>query len=85
MRKVAIITGGNRGIGKAIAKELAKEGLDIVINSTNQEDASNTAKELENSFGIKSIGIAADVKNKFSSKKSNSQNYSRIQSNRYLS
>lgn len=62
--KVAIVTGSSRGIGKSIAYELAQNGFNVVINSKKQKDASKVAKELENSFGIKSIGIAADVQSK---------------------
>lgn len=50
--KVALITGGSRGIGKAIAKRLADDGATIVINYTQNEDAANqTKKEIEESGG----------------------------------
>jgi len=50
--KVALITGGSRGIGKAIAKRLASDGATIVINYTQNEDAANqTKKEIEESGG----------------------------------
>jgi NAD(P)-dependent dehydrogenase (short-subunit alcohol dehydrogenase family) len=62
--KVAIVTGSSRGIGKSIACELAQNGFNVVIASKNQKDASKVAKELETKFGIKSIGIAADIQNK---------------------
>jgi len=62
--KVAIVTGSSRGIGKSIAYELAKNGFDVVITSKNQKDASKVAKELETKFGIKSIGISADIQSK---------------------
>ena len=64
MSKVAIVTGSSRGIGKLIANELARNGFNVVVNSKNQKDASKVAKELEEKFGIKSIGIAADVQSK---------------------
>ena len=62
--KVAIVTGSSRGIGKTIACELARNGFDVVINSRNQKDASKVAEDLEEEFGIKSIGISADIQNK---------------------
>lgn len=64
MSKVAIVTGSSRGIGKSIAYELAQSGFNVVINSKTQKDSSKVARELEKKFGIKSIGIAADVQNK---------------------
>lgn len=46
--KVAIITGGDSGIGRAVAIAFAKEGADIVITYLNEhEDANNTKKEVE--------------------------------------
>ena len=38
--KVAVITGSSKGIGKAIAKEFAKTGYSIVLNSRDKEDLS---------------------------------------------
>ena len=62
--KVAIVTGSSKGIGKSIACELAKNGFDVVITSRDQKEASKVAGDLEKEFGIKSIGIAADIQNK---------------------
>jgi len=46
--QVAIITGGDSGIGRAVAIAFAKEGADIVITYLNEhEDANNTKKEIE--------------------------------------
>ncbi|MGB3363455.1 MAG: 3-oxoacyl-[acyl-carrier-protein] reductase [Thermodesulfobacteriota bacterium] len=50
--KIALITGGSRGIGKSIAKRLAFEGATVVINYTQNETAAeNTKKEIEESGG----------------------------------
>src|SRR4051812_32332211 len=44
--KHAVVTGGSRGIGKAIARELAREGVDVAIVARNQADLEATAREL---------------------------------------
>lgn len=60
-RKVAVITGGSRGIGKEIALAFAKENYDIVINYTSNESAAIEVKnEIEN-LGAKSVIYKADV------------------------
>lgn len=59
--KVALITGGSRGIGKAIAIKLASYKANIVINYTsNKEHALKVKEEIEN-YGVKSIVIKCDV------------------------
>ena len=45
--KRAIVTGGSRGIGKAIARQLALEGVDVVISARNQEALRATAPDLD--------------------------------------
>ena len=64
MSKVAIVTGSSKGIGKSIAYELARNGFDVVITSRDQKEASKVAGDLQKEFGIKSIGIAADIQSK---------------------
>lgn len=50
--KIALITGGSRGIGKSIAKRLASQGATVVINYTrNEAAAESTKKEIEESGG----------------------------------
>lgn len=59
--KIAVITGGSRGIGKEIAKKLAYNGANIVINYTSkEEEALKTKEEIEN-LGVKCIVIKCDV------------------------
>jgi len=58
--KVALVTGGARGIGKAIALSLARAGADIAVADVNLEEAQNTAREIEAS-GVKSMALSMDV------------------------
>ncbi len=59
--KVAIVTGAARGIGKAIALELAKEGCDVAFTDLfYDENAQATEKEL-NELGVKAKGFASDA------------------------
>ncbi|UFU00994.1 3-oxoacyl-[acyl-carrier-protein] reductase [Radiobacillus kanasensis] len=59
--KVALVTGGSRGIGKAIAIELAKQGASVAVNfSGNEQKAQEVVKEVEK-LGQKAIKIKADV------------------------
>jgi NAD(P)-dependent dehydrogenase (short-subunit alcohol dehydrogenase family) len=59
--KVAIITGGDSGIGRAVALAFAKEGADVAILYRNEhEDALDTAKEIE-SLGHKCVRLAGDI------------------------
>ena len=59
--KVAIVTGGTRGIGKAIVLELAKNGCNVVFNyNKNADAASALVKEIE-SMGQKAISFQVDA------------------------
>lgn len=62
MSQVVLITGAAKGIGKAIAIELAKQGYDIVINyHTSQTEAYKLKEELVNTYSIQCMAIQADV------------------------
>lgn len=64
MNKVVLITGGARGIGKAIALELAKNHYDIVINYlTSKKEAMELKQTIINDYGVKCLAIKADVSN----------------------
>ena len=58
--KVAIVTGGNRGIGKGIAKGLAAEGASLTIAARNAELLEETANELR-ANGTKVLAVPTDV------------------------
>jgi NAD(P)-dependent dehydrogenase (short-subunit alcohol dehydrogenase family) len=60
--RVAIITGGAKGIGKGIALKFAEEGCDIVVNALHIEGAEKVAAEVKR-MGRKSLAIGADVAN----------------------
>lgn len=62
MSKTAIITGSGRGIGAAIAKRLAKDGFDIVINELSAEAGEQTAEECR-ALRVKASVYACDVSN----------------------
>jgi len=58
--KVALVTGGARGIGQAIALTFAREGADIVVADVNLEIARKTALEIEG-LGRKALALEMDV------------------------
>src|SRR5918996_96190 len=59
--KRAIVTGGSLGIGKAIARELACEGVDVAIVARTKEQLEAAARELAAESGRRIIALAADV------------------------
>ena len=60
--KVAIITGGNGGLGLGIAKGLASEGCAVALVGRNQEKIDKAVAEME-ALGAKAIGVQCDVSN----------------------
>lgn len=57
--KVAVVTGGNQGIGKTVAAYLADAGADIVILDLN--DASTVAAEISSEYGVRTAALVCDV------------------------
>ena len=60
--KNALITGAGKGIGKAIAIALAKEGVNLILLARTQSDLDDVAKEVT-ALGVKSYTVVADVAN----------------------
>ena len=60
-KKVAIITGAGQGIGKAIARRLAKDGMNIAIADINLETAQAAADEIAKEFGGEAMAIKCNV------------------------
>ncbi|WP_437329304.1 SDR family NAD(P)-dependent oxidoreductase [Sorangium sp. So ce381] len=64
--KRAIVTGGSRGIGKAIARELAREGADVVIAARGRDKLEATAAELSAETGRRVVPLVVDTGNETS-------------------
>jgi len=60
--KVAIVTGGNGGIGKGIARGFAAAGADLVIAARNQAKTDEAAREISNEFGVQVLGVQVHVR-----------------------
>src|SRR5579885_3058153 len=57
----ALVTGGSRGIGKAIARQLAREGCDVAICARSEGPLREAADELAKETGRKIVPIAGDT------------------------
>ncbi len=59
--KVALVTGGSRGIGRGIALKLAQCGADVVINYLEREDAAREVVQWVEGLGRRALAVRADV------------------------
>lgn len=59
--KSAVVTGSSRGIGRAIALELAREGADVVVNYQKRDEQAKEVVERIKSLGRKSVLVKADL------------------------
>ena len=59
--KIAIVTGGSKGIGRATALALAEEGVSVAICARGMADLENSANEIRSKTGQKVIAVQADT------------------------
>src|SRR5687767_4922145 len=59
--RVALVTGGSRGIGKAVVALLASCGVNVIINYVRDEAAAASAVSMAQTHGVKALAIRADV------------------------
>jgi NAD(P)-dependent dehydrogenase (short-subunit alcohol dehydrogenase family) len=60
--RVAAVTGGSKGIGKAIAKGLAQEGVDLVLIARTKDTLERAADEIRKATGVTVLSVTADVR-----------------------
>ena len=64
VRRAAVVTGSSRGIGRAIAAELARSGMDVCVNCSSESGlpaAESAAAHLRDAYGANAIAVRADV------------------------
>ena len=59
--RVAIVTGSTRGIGKAIALRLARDGANVIVSSRKDEACREVAEEISAATGVEAVGIPCHV------------------------
>ena len=63
-KRAALVTGSNRGIGRAVAERLARDGFDVCVNCSSEASlpsAQELAGQLEREYGVRAVAVAANV------------------------
>lgn len=61
IQRTAIVTGGSRGIGRAVCLALAKSGMNVVVNYAGSASAAEKTAQLCCEFGVQAVAVQADV------------------------
>jgi NAD(P)-dependent dehydrogenase (short-subunit alcohol dehydrogenase family) len=67
-KKVALVTGASRGIGRGIALEMAREGADVIVYYNNSKEKANEVARSIEAVGRRSLVVKADISNQKSYK-----------------
>ncbi len=59
--KLAVITGGSKGIGLGMARAFAREGANVLITARTEDAITSAAQSIAEEFGVKAIPVASDV------------------------
>jgi len=59
--RTALVTGASKGIGRAIARGLASEGVNLVLLARGMEALATTAADLKSRYGVNALPVAADI------------------------
>ena len=59
--KSAIVTGGSKGLGQAMAAGLASAGADVLLTSRNADEAAAAADQIAHDFGHRAVAMRSDV------------------------
>jgi NAD(P)-dependent dehydrogenase (short-subunit alcohol dehydrogenase family) len=62
--RVALVTGGSKGLGKAMARGLAEAGADVVISSRHEDELRAAAAEIQEGTGVRVAWVVADMTNR---------------------
>lgn len=79
--KIALVTGGTRGLGRAIAEKLAEQKVKVVVTGVSKERAQQAASEIASVYKVEALGLGHDVSSEESTKqvvKSIVEKYRRI-------
>ena len=61
--RVALVTGGSRGIGRAVAERLSDQGVHVVVNYRSDKDSAEAVVDYAIAKGVSALALQADVSN----------------------